>query len=47
LFGRVAEHNVGSAKVLASAGFVRVGEETGYAAGVGKDVVDHIYRLDE
>lgn len=42
---RVAEHNVGSAKVLTRAGFVRVGSETSYADGVGRDVVEHIYRL--
>lgn len=45
LFGRVAEHNVGSAKVLARAGFVQVGTETSYADGVARDVVEHIYRL--
>lgn len=47
LFARVAEHNVGSAKVLARAGFVQVGSETAHADGVGRDVVEHIYRLDE
>ncbi len=46
LFGRVAEHNVGSAAVLGRAGFVRVGSETAYADGAGRDVVEHIYRLD-
>lgn len=46
LFGRVAEHNIGSARVLAHAGFVQVGSETAYAGGVGKDVVEHVYRLD-
>lgn len=45
LFARVAEHNVGSAKVLTRAGFVRVDSETSYADGVGRDVVEHIYRL--
>jgi RimJ/RimL family protein N-acetyltransferase len=47
LFARVAEHNVGSAKVLTRAGFVRIGCETAYADGVGRDVVEHIYRLEE
>jgi RimJ/RimL family protein N-acetyltransferase len=42
-----AEHNIGSARVLARAGFVRVGSETAHADGVGRDVVEHIYRLDE
>jgi RimJ/RimL family protein N-acetyltransferase len=46
LYGRVAEHNVGSAKVLARAGFVEVGTDTGFAAGIGTEVVEHIYRLD-
>jgi RimJ/RimL family protein N-acetyltransferase len=46
LYGRVAGHNAASAKVLARAGFVEVGTETAYAAGVGTDVVEHIYRLD-
>lgn len=45
LCARVAEHNVGSAKVLARTGFVRVDSETSYAEGVGHDVIEHIYRL--
>ena len=45
LFARVAEHNVGSATVLTRAGFVLVDSETSYAEGVGRDVVEHIYRL--
>lgn len=45
LFARVAQHNVGSAKVLSRVGFVRIGSETSYADGVGRDVVEHIYRL--
>lgn len=47
LFARVAEHNVGSAKVLTRAGFVHVGSETSYADGVARYVVEHIYRLSE
>jgi len=47
LFARVAEHNIGSAKVLKRAGFVQVGFETAHADGVGREVVEHIYRLDE
>jgi RimJ/RimL family protein N-acetyltransferase len=46
LYGRVASHNVASAKVLARAGFVEVGSETSFAAGVGAEVVERIYRLD-
>ncbi len=45
LFARVAEHNVGSAKVLARVGFARIGSETGYAPGLRRQVVAHIYRL--
>jgi RimJ/RimL family protein N-acetyltransferase len=47
IYGRVAEHNVGSAKVLARAGFVEVGSETAFARGVGAEVVERIYRLDQ
>ena len=46
LYGRVAGHNVASAKVLARAGFVEVGTETGFAAGIDAEVVERIYRLD-
>ena len=47
LYGRVAEHNVGSAKVLERAGFVEVGSDTGFAPGLGTEVVERIYRLDQ
>jgi RimJ/RimL family protein N-acetyltransferase len=46
LFGRVAEHNVGSAKVLARAGFVEVGTDSGFAPGIGAEVAERIFRLD-
>ena len=46
LFGRVAAHNVASATVLARAGFVQVGSETGFAPGVGAEVAERIFRLD-
>jgi RimJ/RimL family protein N-acetyltransferase len=46
LYGRVAAHNVGSAKVLARAGFTEVGLDTGFAPGVGAEVVERIFRLD-
>ena len=45
LFARVAEHNVGSAKVLDRAGFVRIGSETSYANGIGRHITEHIYQL--
>jgi RimJ/RimL family protein N-acetyltransferase len=46
IYGRVAEHNIASAKVLARAGFTEVGSDTGFARGVGAEVVERIYRLD-
>jgi RimJ/RimL family protein N-acetyltransferase len=46
LFARAAAHNPGSNKVLERNGFVKVGEDTAWAAGVGKEVVENIYRLD-
>jgi RimJ/RimL family protein N-acetyltransferase len=46
LLARVAAHNVGSSKVLLRNGFIKVGEETSWAEGVGADVLEHIYRLD-
>ena len=46
IYGRVADHNAASAKVLARAGFVGVRSETSFAPGVGADVVERIYRLD-
>lgn len=46
LYARVAEHNPGSQRVLERNGFVRVGEATAWADGVGREVVEHIYRLD-
>ncbi|MGV8884777.1 MAG: GNAT family N-acetyltransferase [Microbacteriaceae bacterium] len=45
LFARVAEHNHGSARVLNSAGFEKTGIETSFAAGLGRDCVEHIYRF--
>ncbi len=46
LFARVAARNLGSSKVLSRNGFVKIGEETSWAAGRGEDVLEHIYRLD-
>lgn len=45
LHARVAAHNIGSAKVLAHSGFAKVGSETSYAAGVGHDIIEHVYLL--
>jgi RimJ/RimL family protein N-acetyltransferase len=46
IYGRVAEHNAASAKVLARAGFIEVGSETSFAPGVGAEILERIYRLD-
>jgi RimJ/RimL family protein N-acetyltransferase len=46
LYGRVADHNAASAKVLARAGFVEVGSEIAFAPGVGAEIVERTYRLD-
>lgn len=45
LTARVAEHNVGSARVLVRSGFAKIGSETSYAGGLGREVVEHIYQL--
>lgn len=46
LHARAAARNAGSAAVLERNGFERVGEEHSWAAGVGEQVVEHLYRLD-
>jgi len=46
LFARAAADNLASSKVLLRNGFLKIGEETSWAAGVGEDVLEHIYRLD-
>jgi RimJ/RimL family protein N-acetyltransferase len=46
VFGRVAAHNAGSAKVLERAGFREIGADRGFAAGLGREVEERIYRLD-
>lgn len=46
LFARAAAHNLASAAVLLRNGFVRTGSETSWAWGLGRDVLEHIYRLD-
>jgi len=45
IFARVVEHNVGSATVLTRAGFTRIGSENSFAAGLGREVVENIFRL--
>jgi RimJ/RimL family protein N-acetyltransferase len=46
LYGRCAEHNVGSANVLLRNGFAEIGSDIGFAPGVGREVVERIFRLD-
>jgi RimJ/RimL family protein N-acetyltransferase len=46
VYARAAEHNLGSRRVLERNGFVRIGEETSWADGVGTTVVELIYRLE-
>jgi RimJ/RimL family protein N-acetyltransferase len=46
IYGRVADHNAASAKVLVRAGFVEVGTETAFAPGLGAEVLERSYRLD-
>jgi len=46
LYARAAADNVGSSKVLLRNGFTKIGQETSWADGAGRDVLEHIYRLD-
>ena len=46
LWGRAVDDNVGSLRVLERAGFVVVGEDTGFAPGRGEDVREIVLRLD-
>ena len=45
LFAACAAHNRGSATVLERAGFLRIGSETAYAGGAGREVVELLYEL--
>jgi len=47
IYGRVADHNAASSKVLARAGFAVVGTEISFAPGLGAEVLERIYRLDD
>lgn len=45
LFARVAEDNGASRRVLERAGFAEIDRETSFAPGVGREIVERIYRL--
>lgn len=47
LYGRIADHDVGSAKVLARACFVEVGTETSFASGIGAEIVERPFQRDQ
>lgn len=46
LFARVAFDNVGSQRVLEKCGFVRIGQEQGYANARSGTIDQFVYRLD-
>ena len=46
LFGRVANDNYGSQKVLRNSGFNRIGENTDFANARGKEIEEYIYCID-
>jgi RimJ/RimL family protein N-acetyltransferase len=44
LYARAADHNLGSIAVLARAGFERIGGDTAFANGVGREVSESVFR---
>lgn len=46
LFGRVANDNHGSRKILEKSGFMKIGTNTDFANARGKEIEEYIYRLD-
>lgn len=46
LFGRVANDNIGSQRILEKAGFQKIGTNTDFANARGKEIEEYIYRLD-
>lgn len=46
LFGRVANDNHGSKKILEKSGFMKIGTNTDFANARGKEIEEYIYRLD-
>lgn len=45
LFGRVVNDNYGSQKVLEKNGFIKIGTNTDFANGRGKEIEEYIYKL--
>lgn len=45
IYGRVAFDNIGSQKILEKSGFVRIGEDKGFANARGKEIQEFIYKL--
>ncbi|PWV48338.1 GNAT family N-acetyltransferase [Chitinophaga sp. S165] len=46
IFGRVAFDNFGSQKVLEKCGFIRIGEDRGFANARGAEIEEFIYKLE-
>lgn len=46
LYGRVANDNYGSQKILEKTGFKRIGTNTDFANARGTEIEEYIYRLD-
>ncbi len=47
LYGRVANDNYGSQRILEKAGFARIGENMYFANARGQEIEEYIYRLDD
>jgi len=45
VFGRVAFDNIGSQKVLEKCGFVKIGNDRGFANARGEEIEEFIYKL--
>lgn len=47
LYARAAKDNYGSIRVLEKCGFVKTGEDSGFANGRGKEVAESLFKLNE
>jgi len=45
IYGRVAFDNIGSQKVLEKCGFIKVGEDKGFANARQEEITEYIYKL--